>query len=152
MGNFFRGRSLPAHNRRQGDRYRAENRQRPGVVETATGLQYEVLHQGDGPKPEVLHLLTVHYRGTLINGVEFDSSYGRGVPLDIHLYEVIPGWREGMVLMPVGSRYRFVIPPELAYGNRKMGLLLGPESTLIFDVELLNAEKEKRNTECKQLI
>jgi FKBP-type peptidyl-prolyl cis-trans isomerase len=124
-----------------GQAFLKENAKKPGVVVTASGLQYLVLTKGDGPKPAATDRVTVNYRGTLINGTEFDSSYKRGQPATFPLNRVIPGWTEGVQLMPVGSKYRFFIPPELAYGKRGAGGLIGPDATLVFEVELLGIEK-----------
>lgn len=121
-------------NEQRGAEYRRENAEREGVTTTASGLQYEVLEAGSGPRPRADSRVRVHYRGTLIDGSEFDSSYG-GEPLTFQLDRVIPGWTEGVQLMNVGSKYRFVIPPELGYGDR--GGRIPPNSTLIFEVELL---------------
>ena len=100
-------------------------------------LQYSVITQGDGAKPAPTDQVTVHYRGTLIDGTEFDSSYARGEPATFGLNQVIPGWTEGVQLMNVGSKYQFVIPHELAYGERGAGGAIGPFETLIFEVELI---------------
>ncbi|MBF0611681.1 MAG: FKBP-type peptidyl-prolyl cis-trans isomerase [Magnetococcales bacterium] len=138
--NFFLGRKKAAYHRQRGDAYRKENGQRPGVTTLHSGLQYEVLHQGNGQKPSYSSRVQVHYRGTLVNGAEFDSSYARGEPLSFNLLEVISGWREGVQLMAEGSKFRFVIPPEIAYGSTGAGLIIGPDSTLIFEIELLKIE------------
>jgi FKBP-type peptidyl-prolyl cis-trans isomerase len=139
--NLLLGRRAGPYNQRMGDRYRAENGARPGVKTTTSGLQYEVLREGEGPHPKFSSQVRVHYSGTLVDGTPFDSSYRRGEPLSIGLLEVISGWREGMRLMSVGSHYRFVIPPDLAYYDRRPSWLIGPSSTLIFEVELLAIEK-----------
>jgi FKBP-type peptidyl-prolyl cis-trans isomerase len=124
-------------NAEEGAAYLAENGQREGVITTASGLQYEVLTQGDGPRPTAEHTATVNYRGTLVDGTEFDSSYEGGEPVTFPISRVIPGWTEALQLMPVGSKYRFVIPSNLAYGERGSGPVIGPNATLIFEVELL---------------
>ena len=121
----------------EGDAYLAENKAREGVMVTDSGLQYEVLVEGDGPKPAVTDKVSVHYVGTLIDGKEFDSSIARGAPAEFGLQGVIPGWTEGLQLMNTGSKYRFVIPSDLGYGDRGAGADIGPGSTLIFEVELL---------------
>jgi len=127
-------------NARAGESYRAENAKRSGVQTTASGLQYEVLSEGDGARPARTDTVTVHYRGTLIDGSEFDSSHGNE-PVTFALDRVIPGWTEGLQLMTVGSKYRFVLPPELGYGERGAAPDIGPNATLIFEVELLGIGK-----------
>ncbi|MEM0955091.1 MAG: FKBP-type peptidyl-prolyl cis-trans isomerase [Pseudomonadota bacterium] len=127
-------------NSAQGDAFRAENANAEGVETTASGLQYKVLTAGDGPLPGPTDVVNVHYRGTLVDGTEFDSSYSRGEPTSFGLNQVIPGWSEGLQLMPVGSKYQFVIPPELGYGAGGAGGVIGPNATLVFEVELLNIE------------
>lgn len=121
----------------KGQAYLAENEARDGVSVTDTGLQYEVLTAAEGPKPTADDTVSVHYVGTLMDGTEFDSSIARGEPASFPLKGVIPGWTEGLQLMNVGSKYRFVIPSELAYGERGAGQAIGPGETLIFEVELL---------------
>ena len=121
----------------EGQAYLAENGQREGVVITESGLQYEVLTQGDGPRPSATQQVSVNYRGTLIDGTEFDSSYERGEPATFPVNRVIGGWTEALQLMSVGSKYRLVIPSNLAYGERGSGPTIGPNATLIFEVELL---------------
>lgn len=128
-------------NRSEGDAYRESNGQRPEVTTTASGLQYEVLTQGSGPKPIATDRVRVHYRGTLIDGTEFDSSYRRGSPATFPLNRVISGWTEALQLMSVGSKYRVVLPPDLAYGPRGAPPDIGPNATLIFEVELLGIER-----------
>ncbi len=135
--NFILGRKRADYHARIGTEYQKSNAQRAGVTTTRRGLQWEVVREGTGPKPDSISQVLVHYRGTLLNGVEFDSSYARNQPLNISLMDVISGWREGLQLMAVGSHYRFVIPPDLAYGVTGAGLLIAAESTLIFEVELL---------------
>ncbi len=124
----------------EGERFLAENKGREGVQTTASGLQYKVLTPGTGAKPGPTDRVTVHYVGTLIDGTEFDSSIRRGQPATFPLNGVIRGWTEGLQLMPMGSKYRFFIPSDLAYGPRAAGPKISPNSTLIFDVELLNVE------------
>lgn len=123
-----------------GQQFMAENEQRDGVEVTESGLQYEVLEAAEGESPTAEDTVTVHYRGTLIDGTEFDSSYSRGEPATFPLANVIPGWTEGLQLMPVGSTYRFVIPPQLGYGEQGAGQMIAPNSTLVFEVELLGIQ------------
>ncbi len=121
----------------EGQAYLAENAERDGVTTTASGLQYEVITQGSGPRPAATDRVTVNYRGTLIDGTEFDSSYERGEPATFPVNRVIGGWTEALQLMPVGSKYRLVIPANLGYGEGGSGANIGPNATLIFEVELL---------------
>jgi FKBP-type peptidyl-prolyl cis-trans isomerase len=130
-----------AKNIEEGKAFLETNKARTGVVTTASGLQYEVITQGTGPKPKSTDRVSVHYRGTLIDGTEFDSSYTRGQPATFQLDAVIPGWTEALQLMPVGSKYKVFLPSELAYGERGAGGQIGPNATLIFEVELLSIEK-----------
>lgn len=127
-----------SENLKQGEDFLAKNKERAEVTTTASGLQYEVLTQGDGPKPLVNHSVTCHYHGTLIDGRIFDSSVQRGRPATFPLNAVIKGWTEGVQLMNKGSKYRFYIHPNLGYGNRQVSAEIGPNSTLIFDVELID--------------
>ena len=113
------------------------NKQKPGVISLPSGLQYEVITEGNGIKPLASNKVTCHYHGTLIDGTVFDSSVKRGQPATFPLNMVIKGWTEGLQLMAVGSKWRFFIPPQLAYGDRQTGSDIGPNSTLIFEVELL---------------
>jgi FKBP-type peptidyl-prolyl cis-trans isomerase FkpA len=117
--------------------YLDENAKKEGVQTTASGLQYRVLREGDGPKPNPYSEVEVHYKGTLIDGKVFDSSYERGEPISFLLGQVIQGWQEGVQLMPVGSKYEFVIPGDLAYGSRGVPGTIPPNAPLIFEVELL---------------
>ena len=126
-----------AANLKAGQEFLAANKQRAGVVELPSGLQYEILKEGDGAKPTEFNKVTCHYHGTLIDGTIFDSSVQRGQPAAFPLNMVIKGWTEGLQLMGVGSKWRFFIPPHLGYGDRQVGPTIGPNSTLIFDVELL---------------
>ena len=115
----------------------AENSNKPGISITPSGLQYEIITEGNGPKPEAADIVRVHYEGALTNGKVFDSSYARGIPVEFSLEEVIPGWAEGLQLMNVGSKYRLFIPSNLGYGLQDMGQI-PPNSALIFVVELLD--------------
>jgi FKBP-type peptidyl-prolyl cis-trans isomerase FkpA len=123
-------------NRQQETLFLEENRQKPGIQTTPSGLQYEVLTEGTGPKPGAAATVEVHYEGALIDGTVFDSSYDRGMPAEFPLNQVIPGWAEGIQLMPQGSVYRLFIPSALAYGEQGAGDIIPPNSTLIFRVEL----------------
>jgi FKBP-type peptidyl-prolyl cis-trans isomerase FkpA len=131
--------SEAAANAAEGDKFLLENLANEGVVVTDSGLQYKVLTMGEGEKPAASDTVTVHYRGTLLDGTEFDSSYSRNQPATFQLDKVIPGWTEGVQLMPVGSKFMFYIPPKLAYGPNGGGPI-GPNATLIFEVELLGIE------------
>jgi FKBP-type peptidyl-prolyl cis-trans isomerase len=122
---------------KQGDAFLAENAKKQGVVTLPSGLQYKVLKAGDGEKPTDTDAVDVQYRGTLVDGTEFDSSYRRGKPGTFKLTGVIPGMREALKLMPIGSKWQLVIPPKLAYGPRGAGGAIGPNSTLLFDLELV---------------
>jgi FKBP-type peptidyl-prolyl cis-trans isomerase len=121
--------------------YLAKNKEKAGVTVTASGLQYEVIKMGDGPKPTAQNTVKVHYVGTLIDGTEFDSSVKRNQPAQFPVSGVIPGWTEALQLMPVGSKFNLVIPQALAYGARGAGEVIKPFSTLIFQVELLEIVK-----------
>jgi FKBP-type peptidyl-prolyl cis-trans isomerase FkpA len=123
-----------------GQRFLKENATKPGVNSTPSGLQYKVLHEGSGKSPKATDVVVVNYRGTLINGKEFDSSYKSGKPIEFPLNRVIPGWTEGVQLMKEGAKYEFYIPPNLAYGSRGAGGVIGPDETLIFEVELLQVK------------
>lgn len=125
----------------KGDQFLAENGKKKGVTTTASGLQYEVIKAGDGPKPAATDRVNVHYHGTLIDGKVFDSSVERGMPITFGVQEVIKGWTEALQLMPVGSKWRIFIPSTLAYGEQGAGGDIGPNEALIFDVELLGIVK-----------
>jgi len=131
--------SLAAANAAEGDKFLLENRVKEGVIVTDSGLQYMVVEMGDGAKPSATDNVTVNYRGTLLNGEEFDSSYARNQPVSFQLDQVIPGWTEGVQLMPVGSKFKFFIPPNLAYGPAGGGPI-GPNATLVFEVELISID------------
>jgi FKBP-type peptidyl-prolyl cis-trans isomerase len=136
--NQAKARNVAAEgNKKEGDAFLAENKTKEGVVTLPSGLQYRILKEGDGKKPAEADTVEVNYRGTLINGTEFDSSYRAGKPLTFKVAEVIPGWREALKLMPVGSKWQLFIPPQFAYGVRGLGDQIGPNATLIFELELL---------------
>lgn len=129
---------------KEGETFLAQNKTKPGIKTTASGLQYEVITEGTGTQPKGTDKVTVHYKGTLLNGFEFDSSQKQGKPITFGLNQVIPGWTEGVALMKEGGKYRFFIPYKLAYGARGAGQDIPPYSTLIFEVELIKVgEKEQ---------
>ncbi len=128
-----------AANLAEGQKFLADNKVKEGVQTTESGLQYKVMTMGDGAKPTATQTVKVHYRGTLLDGTEFDSSYARNEPISFALNRVIAGWTEGVQLMPVGSKFMFYIAPELAYGEGGGGPI-PPNSTLVFEVELLDIE------------
>jgi len=130
-----------AGTRKAGEEFLAANKNKPGIMTTASGLQYQVLKEGTGPKPSLTDKVKVHYHGTLIDGRVFDSSVDRGQPIELSVNGVIPGWTEALQLMPVGSKWKLFIPSNLAYGDQQAGALIAPGSTLIFDVELLDIVK-----------
>lgn len=138
-----------AENKETGDKFLAENKTKEGVKTTESGLQYIVEKEGEGESPAAEDIVEVHYRGTLLDGTEFDSSYKREQPAKFPLNRVIKGWTEGVQLMKKGAKYKFFIPPELAYGESGAGEQIGPNSTLIFEVELLSFEKAPKKEESK---
>ena len=126
-------------NAEAGAAFLAENAKKPGVKTTESGLQYKVVTAGDGPRPSAEDTVKVHYKGTLLDGTSFDDSYERGEPVTFPLSQVVPGWQEGIALMPVGSKYTLWIPSKLGYGERGTpGGPIGPNATLVFEVELLD--------------
>ena len=126
-------------NAEAGAAFLAENAKKAGVETTESGLQYKVVTAGDGPRPSAEDTVKVHYKGTLLDGTSFDDSYERGEPVTFPLSQVVPGWQEGIALMPVGSKYTFWIPSKLGYGERGTpGGPIGPNATLVFEVELLD--------------
>jgi FKBP-type peptidyl-prolyl cis-trans isomerase FklB len=127
-----------AANLKAGQDFLAVNKTKDGVTELASGLQYEVITSGAGEKPQAFNEVTCHYHGTLIDGTVFDSSVKRGKPATFPLNMVIKGWTEGLQLMPTGSKWRFFIPPHLGYGDRQVSAEIGPNCTLIFEVELIS--------------
>ncbi|MBT9392433.1 FKBP-type peptidyl-prolyl cis-trans isomerase [Hymenobacter sp. NST-14] len=130
-----------SNNKAEGESFLQQNAGKPSVTTLPSGLQYEVLTEGNGPKPGPGSSVTTHYHGTLINGTVFDSSYQRGQPATFGVNQVIAGWTEALQLMPEGSKWRLYIPSDLAYGKRGAGRDIGPDTTLIFDVELLKVNK-----------
>lgn len=129
---------LAEENRKAGEAFLMENGNKEGVVTLESGLQYKIVEQGNGPKPTTDDTVKVHYRGTLLDGTEFDSSYKRDVPATFQVTQVIPGWTEALQLMPEGSKWELYIPGDLAYGSGGVGKI-GPNATLIFEVALLDA-------------
>lgn len=125
----------------KGEKFMAENKKRKGVKTTDSGMQYEILKEGSGDKPKATDQVTVHYHGTLIDGKVFDSSVNRGQPATFPLNGVIKGWTEIVQMMPVGSKWKVVIPPQLAYGENGAGGAIGPNETLIFEIELIGIKK-----------
>ena len=138
-------------NRKEGQEFLTANKAKEGVIALPSGLQYKVLTEGTGPKPTAADSVSCNYRGTLLNGKEFDSSYKRGQPAAFPVSGVIKGWTEALQLMPVGSKWQLFIPAELAYGDRNAGPDIAPGSTLIFEVELLSIQpKDTKAPEAKQ--
>jgi FKBP-type peptidyl-prolyl cis-trans isomerase FklB len=127
-------------NKTEGVKFLEENKKKEGVKTTASGLQYKALKEGTGAQPKPTDMVSVNYRGTLINGTEFDSSYKRGQPASFPVNGVIKGWSEALQLMKAGSKYQLFIPSDLAYGERAVGADIGPNATLIFEVELLDVK------------
>jgi FKBP-type peptidyl-prolyl cis-trans isomerase len=125
-------------NKKEGDVFLLQNKTKEGIVALPSGLQYKILKAGTGKKPTDGDSVECHYKGTLINGTEFDSSYRRGRPATFNITGVIPGWTEALKLMPLGSKWQIFIPPQLAYGERGAGRDIGPNATLIFEIELLS--------------
>ena len=125
-----------------GKAFRDKNRQAAGVTTLENGIQYKVLEQGDGAQPSVEDTVVVHYRGELVNGEQFDSSYDRGDPATFKLNQVIKGWQEILPLMQEGAKWEVVIPPALAYGERGAGAAIGPNETLVFDIELIEVKSD----------
>ena len=130
-------------NKLAGQKFLNENKTKDGVVTLPSGLQYKIIKQGTGPKPTASDTVVTNYRGTLIDGTEFDSSYKSGKPVTFGVGQVIKGWTEALQLMPVGSKWQLFIPSDLAYGERSPGAEIGPNSTLIFDIELLSIQEKK---------
>ena len=130
-------------NKAEGESFLAENKKKEGIKILPSGLQYKVIKAGTGKKPKSTDTVTVHYRGTLIDGTEFDSSYKRGQIVSFPVSGVIPGWTEALQLMEAGAKWQLFIPPNLAYGERGAGGAIGPNTTLIFEVELVSTQEKK---------
>jgi FKBP-type peptidyl-prolyl cis-trans isomerase FklB len=130
-------------NKKEGEVFLAENKAKEGVKTAPSGLQYKVIKPGTGKKPQATDTVTVHYRGTLADGTEFDSSYRRGKPATFPVSGVIPGWTEALQLMEEGAKWQVVIPSKLAYGEQGSGQAIGPNATLIFEVELISIQEKK---------
>jgi FKBP-type peptidyl-prolyl cis-trans isomerase FklB len=133
---------LSEQNEKAGKKYLAANKKKQGVVELPSGLQYKIVEQGSGKKPVSSDTVTVHYRGTLIDGTEFDSSYARGEPATFQIATIINGWQEALVLMSEGAKWQVFIPPALAYGSGGAGQSIGPNETLVFEIELVSIDQE----------
>ena len=129
--------ALAEKNLAEGKKFLAENKGEEGITELPSGLQYKIINEGDGKNPTAENTVTVHYRGTLIDGTEFDSSYTRGEPIQLQLARVIKGWQEVLPLMKVNSKWQIYVPSDLAYGENGAGSAIGPNAALIFDIELL---------------
>lgn len=127
-----------SNNLDEGKKFLAENKNKDGVKETESGLQYKILKEGDGEKPSADSTVTAHYKGTLIDGTVFDSSYDRGEPASFPLNRVIQGWQEALPMMKTGSKWQIYVPSDLGYGARGAGGTIGPNATLIFDIELIS--------------
>ena len=125
-------------NKKEGEAFLAANQKKDGVITLPSGLQYKILKEGNGEKPNASQTVKCNYRGTLIDGKEFDSSYKRGEPAEFPVGQVIKGWTEALQLMPVGSKWQLFVPSDLAYGANGAGQMIGPNATLIFEVELLS--------------
>ncbi len=134
---------LGEKNKKEGEAFLAENKKKGDVKTLPSGLQYKVIKAGTGKKPRLTDTVTTHYRGTLIDGTEFDSSYRRGQPASFPVGGVIPGWTEALQLMEEGAKWQLFIPPNLAYGERGMGGVIGPNATLIFEIELISIQEKK---------
>jgi FKBP-type peptidyl-prolyl cis-trans isomerase FklB len=130
-------------NRKEGEAFLAANKKKEGVKTLASGLQYKVIKAGTGKKPKSTDTVTTHYRGTLIDGTEFDSSYNRGQPATFPVHGVIPGWTEALQLMEEGAKWQLFVPSKLGYGDRGAGQAIGPNATLIFEVELISVQEKK---------
>jgi FKBP-type peptidyl-prolyl cis-trans isomerase FklB len=130
--------------KQRGEVFLSENKKKEGVKTLPSGLQYKVIKAGTGKKPKLNNTVTINYRGTLVDGTEFDSSYRHGQPATFPVSGVIPGWTEALQLMEEGAKWQLFIPPNLAYGERGAGGLIGPNATLIFEVELISVQENKQ--------
>ena len=140
-------RQLADENREKGKTFLSQNKLKEGVVETSSGLQYRVMEPGGGQKPTADSQVTVHYRGTLLDGTEFDSSLSRGEPTSLQVNQVIPGWQEALQLMAEGAKWKVFVPSDLAYGERGAGDAIGPGETLIFEIELISVDARSPQSE-----
>jgi FKBP-type peptidyl-prolyl cis-trans isomerase FklB len=134
---------LGEKNKKEGEAFLPENKKKEGVKTLPSGLQYKVIKAGKGKKPKLTDTVTTHYKGTLIDGTEFDSSYRRGQPATFPVNGVIPGWTEALQLMEEGAKWQLFIPSNLAYGDRGAGHMIGPNATLIFEIELISIQEKK---------
>jgi FKBP-type peptidyl-prolyl cis-trans isomerase FklB len=134
---------LGEKNKKEGETFLAENRKKEGIKTLPSGLQYKVVKAGTGKKPKLTDTVTAHYRGTLIDGTEFDSSYRRGKPASFPVSGVIPGWTEALQLMEEGTKWQLFIPPHLAYGEQGKGGVVEPNATLIFEIEVISIQEKK---------
>ncbi|RPJ06443.1 MAG: FKBP-type peptidyl-prolyl cis-trans isomerase [Deltaproteobacteria bacterium] len=134
---------LGEKNKTEGEAFLAENKKKEGMITVPSGLQYKVMKAGSGKKPKATDTVTVHYRGTLIDGTEFDSSYKRGQPVSFPVNGVIPGWSEAVQMMEEGAKWQIFVPSNLAYGERGAGRDIGPHATLIFEIELISIQEKK---------
>lgn len=139
--------SLAEKNAQLGKRFLEENKKKPGIHALASGLQYKILKEGHGNSPGPTDFVTVHYRGTLLDGKEFDSSYSRNAPTTLAVNAVIPGWVEALQLMKPEAKWTLYIPPQLAYGEQGAGRLIAPNATLIFDIELISVKSTLDETQ-----
>lgn len=132
---------LAEENAQKGEAFLAKNKKRDDVKVTKSGLQYRIIEPGKGATPKENDVLTANYKGTLIDGTEFDSSYSRGTPIEFQMGDVIPGWGEALKMMKPGAKWEIFVPPSLGYGSKGAGEIIGPNETLIFTIELIKAEK-----------
>ncbi|AZR82495.1 FKBP-type peptidyl-prolyl cis-trans isomerase [Thiomicrospira sp. S5] len=132
---------LAEDNAQKGEAFLAKNKKRDNVKVTKSGLQYRIIEPGKGATPKEDDVLTANYKGTLIDGTEFDSSYSRGTPIEFQMGDVIPGWGEALKMMKPGAKWEIFVPPSLGYGSKGAGDIIGPNETLIFTIELIKAEK-----------